>query len=326
MSASGSERAIEWLLSSSDPSVHYLTLVDVLCQPAQAEAVRSAREQIPSGDRVRALLDGQRPDGGFGDDPYFKWSGAHWRLVSLVELGVPSSDERVWLAIDSLLDWLNGEPLFNTVNGLARMHASIPGNAVAYSCRLGVSGDLRVRALVDVLLQTQWPDGGWNCDQNPDARRSSFYESLATLWGLIEYAKATGDIEVSHAVDRGVELFLERRLFRSKSSGEVIDPEWLRLHYPAYWHYDILQALTILSRADKLSDPRVAEALDILESKKDDQGLWRPEGYFWGPQDELESSCLEDAPNAEVVDWGRHGANEMITLNALRVLRAAGRL
>ncbi len=27
----------------------------------------------------------------------------------------------------------------------------------------------------------------------------------------------------------------------------------------------------------------------------------------------------------EVVDWGRSGPNEMVTLNALRVLRAAGR-
>jgi hypothetical protein len=320
-----SERAIEWLLSSSDPSVRYLTLVDVLGEPAQAEAARSAREQVPSGARVRALLEGQRPDGGFGVDPYSKWSGGHWRLVSLVELAVPP-DELLRPATDSVLDWLNSEDLFDTVNGLARIHASVPGNAVAYCCLLGLSGDPRVRALVDVLLATQWPDGGWNCDENPDASHSSFYESLATIWGLIEYAKATGDGEVLRAVDRGVELFLARRLFRSMSSGEVIDPEWLRLHYPAYWHYDILQALTILSRADKLKDSRVDEALDIIESKRDDNGRWRPEGYYWGRRDELESSCLDDAPNTEAVDWGRDGPNEMITLNALRVLRAAGRL
>jgi len=28
----------------------------------------------------------------------------------------------------------------------------------------------------------------------------------------------------------------------------------------------------------------------------------------------------------EVVDWGRSGPNQMITLNALRALKAAGRL
>ena len=37
------------------------------------------------GPKVTALLAGQRPDGGFGVRPCSKWTGAHWRLVSLVE-------------------------------------------------------------------------------------------------------------------------------------------------------------------------------------------------------------------------------------------------
>jgi hypothetical protein len=314
MAESRSEVAIEWLLSSSDPSIRYLTLVDVLGEPARSD-------EIVSGNRVRALLDGESPD-----DPYFKWTGVHWRLVSLAELAVPASDERLGPSVDFVLDWLNSEPLFDIVDGLPRIHASVPGNAVAYCSLLGRTSDHRVKALVDVLLETQWPDGGWNCDEKPNASCSSVHESLATLWGLIEYAKATDDPGVSSAVDRGVEFFLERRLFRKRSTGEVVDPEWLRLHYPAYWHYDVLQALLVLSRADRLSDPRVADALDLIESKRDDHGRWRPDGYYWGPRQTLELSSFGDAPNAEVVDWGRDGPNEMITLNALRVLRAAGRL
>ena len=48
-------------------------------------------------------------------------------------------------------------------------------------------------------------------------------------------------------------------------------------------------------------------------------GTWHAEGRFWhgGPA---------DAANTEVVDWGDHGPNEMITLNALRVLNASGRI
>ena len=37
---------------------------------------------------IDKLLSGQRVDGGFGVHPYTKWTGAHWRLVSMVELGV----------------------------------------------------------------------------------------------------------------------------------------------------------------------------------------------------------------------------------------------
>ena len=43
------------------------------------------------------------------------------------------------------------------------------------------------------------------------------------------------------------ELFLEHRLFRSMSTGQVINRRWLDLHYPPYWHYDTLHALMILS-------------------------------------------------------------------------------
>ena len=48
-------------------------------------------------------------------------------------------------------------------------------------------------------------------------------------------------------------------------------------------------------------------------------GTWHAEGRFWhgGPA---------DAANTEVVDWGDHGPNEMITLNELRVLNASGRI
>lgn len=246
--------------------------------------------------------------------------------MSLIELEVPRSDPRPRRAANQVLDWLGSGPLTNTVNGRPRIHASIPGNAIAVCSRLGMWMDKRVQHLVDVLLETQWPDGGWNCDQKPGASHSSFYESLATLFGLIEYSKATGNIDAAQAVERAAELFLEHQLFRSTSSGDVINQEWLKLHYPLYWHYDILQALVILSRAEKLSDPRTKEALDIIESKRDRHGLWRSQGYFWRPLASAGSTGGGDAPRNEVVDWGRRGPNEMITLNALRVLRTSGRL
>ncbi len=287
--------------------------------------MRSTKDEIARGPRVSALLKGQRRDGGFGVHPYQKWTGAFWRLVSLIELEAPRSDPRMRRAASQVLDWLDSGPISNIVNGRSRIHASIPGNAIAVCSRLGMAGDKRVLHLVDVLLETQWPDGGWNCDQKPEASHSSFYESLATLWGLTEYSKATGNTDASGAAGRAAELFLEHRLFRSTASGDVINNEWLKLHYPLYWHYDILQSLVVLSRAEKLSDPRTKQALDIIESKRDRQGLWRSQGYYWRPMTSTRSP-RSDAPRKEVVDWGRRGPNEMITLNALRVIRAAGRL
>jgi hypothetical protein len=194
----------------------------------------------------------------------------------------------------------------------------VEGNAVAVCCRLGLAGDPRVQELAAAIISWQWPDGGWNCDLRATGYRSSFHETLATAWGLHEYARSTGNAAARAAADRAAELFLEHRLFRSVRTGQVINNQWLRPHYPPYWHYEVLQALLVLSRMGKAVDPRADEALDELERRRLPDGRWQAEGWWWKPG----GGAL--AP--EVVDWGRSGPNEMITLNALRVLRAAGRL
>ncbi|HTZ62127.1 MAG TPA: hypothetical protein VMC82_05780 [Thermoplasmata archaeon] len=182
-----------------------------------------------------------------------------------------------------------------------------------------MASDPRVQRIARGLARWQWPDGGWNCDSSEKAWHSSFHESLATFWGLNEYFRATKDGEVRAAVRRAGELFLKHRLFRSCRGEGVIDLRWTRLRYPVYWHYDILQALRVLQRAGKGSDPRTREALDLVASKRTKDGTWHAEGRYWrrGPW---------NGANTEVVDWGDRGPNEMLTLNALRVLVASGRL
>ncbi len=326
--------AIRWLLKSDDPSVRYLTLTELLDASPRSRPAQAAKDEILNGPRVQVLLAGQgkgqrrskdslaRHEGGFGVHPYKKWDGAHWRLVSLVELAIPPGEPRACAAVNQVLAWLTGDThrsRIKMIEGRTRRCASQEGNALAVCCRLGLVSDPRVQYLARSLVTWQWHDGGWNCDKRPQANHSSFYESLAPLWGLVEYLRVTQDAEAQAAVDRGAELFLKHRLFRSEATGRVIDPGWLRLHYPLYWHYDFLQGLLILARAGKVNDPRVQEALDLIESKRRLDGTWHAEGYYWKPAGKARS-------NVEVVDWGRSGPNEMITLNALRVLRAAGRV
>ena len=310
------------MLESQDASIRYMTLTDVLEEPADSTEVNKTQDGIPSGPRVRALLKGQRADGGFGVHPYQKWTGAHWRLVSLVELGFPRCEPRALKAISQVLRWLTGDAHrrgIKKINGLTRRCASQEGNALAVCSRLGVTDDERVSQLARSLTEWQWPDGGWNCDKDRSADHSSFYESLAPLWGLLEYYRATGDRDALGTARRASELFLNHRLFRSDRTGKIINPEWIQLHYPVYWHYDILQALKVLALLERLDDPRVQEALDIIEGKRLPDGRWKSDGLYWRPPGRRVSGV-------EVVDWGRSGPNEMITLNALRVLKLAGRL
>jgi hypothetical protein len=75
----------------------------------------------------------------------------------------------------------------------------------------------------------------------------------------------------------------------------------------------------VLQLAGRISDPRTREALDLIEAKRGKDGTWSVEGRFWRLGE-------PGAANTEVVDWGLSGPNEMITLNALRVLAASGRV
>lgn len=272
--------------------------------PADAAAVLD-------GPKVRALMSGQAPDGGFGVHPYRKWSGAHWRLVSLVELGAPPREPNLLVAAGTVLDWLTSDTHrdgIQVIGGRTRRCASQEGNAIAVACRLGMDGDPRVELLARSLVEWQWPDGGWNCDLQATGDRSSFHESLIPAWGLHEYYEATGAQWARDAALRTAELLLDHQLFRSLETGRPIDPLWLKLRFPPYWHYGILHALMILSRLGCASDPRAADALGILREKRLADGRWPVEGRWW---------------KTEVVDWGGHGPNEMVTLNALRVLAAA---
>lgn len=307
--------AIDWLLSSSEPAVRYLTRRDVLGETVEPDA-----GEILTGPNVSALLAGQLRDGGFGGHPYKKWTGAHWRLVSLVELAAPPGEQRLLAAAETVLGWLlspGRRRNLEVIDGLARRCASQEGNALAVCCRIGLADDPRVGKLAESLVEWQWPDGGWNCDRRATGYRSSFHESLAPAWGLHEYSVAARAEWAAEAAARTAELFLEHRVFKSLRSDEPISAAWLALHYPPYWHYDVLQALLVLSRLDKLPDPRADDALGLLLERRRPDGLWAPGGYWWRRPGSKTA--------VEAVDWGRRGPNEMITLNALRVLRAAGR-
>jgi hypothetical protein len=308
--------AVAWLLATEEPAVRHLTRRDLLDEDSVPD-----RAAITAGPWVSALLAGQQEDGGFGGDPYRKWTGAHWRLVALAELAVPASDPRVAAAAEHVLAWIVSSLRYppRVVDGLPRSHASIHGNALGACTRLGLARDERSQQLAEAIISWQWPDGGWNCDNLADGHRSSFHETLRTAWGLEQYAAATGHAGAREAADRAVELFLQHRVFRRGGTGEPINARWLSTPYPAYWHYDVLSALLVIAHGGKRTDPRASDSLDLLEARRRPDGRWNANAQWW--------RAADSKTTPEVVDWGSAGEpNLMVTLNALRVLAAAGRV
>ncbi len=154
---------------------------------------------------------------------------------------------------------------------------------------VGAYFDQDVRGIVDRLLGEQLPDGGWNCEAENGSTRSSFNTTICVLEALLEYERAVaGSPEVTGARLRGQEYLLERRLFRRKSTGEAIerarkgDAVWTNFAFPTWWHYDVLRGLEYLRRAGVEPDERVAEAIDLVASKRHDDGRWPLETRYPG--------------------------------------------
>jgi hypothetical protein len=122
-----------------------------------------------------------------------------------------------------------------------------------------------------------------------------------------------GSPEASEARLRGQEYLLERRLFRRRSTGEVIerdrkgDAVWTRFAFPTWWHYDVLRGLEHLRRAGAARDERLAEAIEMVASKQGAEGRWLLEQQYPG-------KMPVETDEAE----GRQ--SRWITLRALRVL------
>ena len=73
--------------------------------------------------------------------------------------------------------------------------------------------------LLERLLGEQLEDGGWNCDA-PKSKRSSFHSTICVLEGLLAYETARGPTAaVTHARARGESYLLDRRMFKSLSTG-----------------------------------------------------------------------------------------------------------
>lgn len=156
------------------------------------------------------------------------------------------------------------------------MNRCINGRVLACGAYFGEASD----RLLERLLSEQLEDGGWNCDA-PPSKRSSFNTTICVLEGLLEYEQAKGAASaVKDARLRGQEFLLERQLFRSLSTGKVIerdrksDRDWREFAFPTRWHYDVLRGLDYLRKAGAGPDERAAEAIDLVAGKQHQDGRW----------------------------------------------------
>ncbi|GIK40367.1 MAG: hypothetical protein BroJett011_42000 [Chloroflexota bacterium] len=220
-----------------------------------------------------ALFPARRAQSDSGERPKGQpWTATAYSLVLLRDFGVDPRCHQVRRAVALVRDhcrWEHaGQPFFS-----GEVEPCINGMTVA----LGAYFDQDVDGVVARLVGEQLEDSGWNCEvENGSVRtRSSFHTTIRVLEGLLAHERATGGSPESIAARRrGEEYLLERKLFRRKSTGEVVDPAWLQFSFPTRWHYDVLRALEYFREVGDPPDQRMDEAIQLLRSKQQPGGTW----------------------------------------------------
>lgn len=288
-----------WLLDG-DPSIRWQVLRDLRDAP---EAVWQAERALVATEGWGARLLAHRDHTGRWTPRLYgrKWISTTYTLLLLRQLGLPPDNAEARASCALFLDeglWHDGGMNLSATQRCSE--TCVTGFALGLLSYFEVADPRRDR-LVDYLLREQLPDGGWNCQRDRGATHSSFHTTANVLDGLRDH----GGCEEAEA--RGREFLLEHRLYRSHRTGAVVDPALLRLTFPPRWRYDVLRALDHFRAAAAVWDVRLADALDVVRSKRRPDGRWvlqRPHpGTVWF---ELERT-------GEPSRWN--------TLRALRVLR-----
>ncbi|TWE28168.1 hypothetical protein FHX69_0820 [Prauserella muralis] len=309
---------MDWLLDA-DPGLRWQVLRDLMdAPPGEVAAERSRVVAEGWGARLLALRDrdGQWAGGACfpaGFDFDFSagqpWTATLPTLTLLRELGADPSAapirETMALVRDNCRWEHAGQRFFD-----GEVEPCINGRTVALGAYFGVDVD----GIVTRLLGEQLADGGWNCEAENGSLRSSFHSTLCVLEGLLEHEWATGGTAASATARwRGEEYLLRRRLFRRLSTGEVVEPAWLRFSFPCWWHYDVLRALDYF-RAARRPDPRLAEAIGLVRSARRPDRSWLLENthrgavHFAMEDGDGRPSRWNTLRALRVLDWYERGA------------------
>ena len=135
-----------------------------------------------------------------------------------------------------------------------------------------------LRSIIDLLIESRMPDGGYNCRLNRGgAIHSSMHTTISVLEGLQEYLDRGYTYrrdEIQSITESAREFLLMHQLYKSDRTGEVIDKRYLMLSYPSRWRYDILRGLEHFRVAGVGYDPRLQPAIDVLFQKQLKDGAW----------------------------------------------------
>jgi hypothetical protein len=293
----------DWLLEEENPSVRYLTLVNILGKSEKDQEVKQVKKDVMNKGVVPKLLAKQNSEGYWGkpEDFYIrsKYKGTVWTFLLLAQLNADGKDKRIKKICEFILnisqDRRSGGFSYqgNTKNGgyHSKVSPCLTGNMIWCLIRFGYLHDQRVQQGINWITTYQRFD-----DKIPDSPKGWPYDKNKNCWGkhtchmgVVKALKALSEIpiekrsfEVKNTIKEGVEYLLKHHIHkRSHNLDKISKPTWFHFGFPLMWQTDSLEILGILVKLG-YKDNRMQDAVNLLLSKQDSNGRWMLESTFYG--------------------------------------------
>lgn len=344
--------ALPWLLEESNPAVRFLALTDVLGRRLDDSEVLAARRKLLHYAPVQALRKSQNAEGYWPpDDGCYnpKFTSTVWQLMLLGEMGVPRTPwiekavERFFVQ-HQMDDGAFCCPTLGIESEGIDEEPCLTGNMIRTLLALGYGDEPRVRRALEWLPESQFKDGGWNCDHpaikfeggrldwrkaRDDPTHSSFMSTIEPLWAYSEFPRAKWTRKIKSSIERAAEFLLAHRVYKSHRGGRPVDLRDMKklyrgnvitmFHFPMYYYYDALHGLRVLTKLGYQDDERIRDALSLMASKQTSDGKWPLEG------DWVRERKVRDRKTLVTLER-LGGPSKWITLNCYRVLAKTGDL
>lgn len=319
--------SLAWLLEADDanPGVRYFALRDLLDRPGDDVELQEAGAAVMHSGPAPAILDAMAPDGywvkpGGGYSP--KYRSTVWQILLLAELGANPADASVRLGCDYVLNHsiaANGAFAAGTKPSPGGAIHCLNGNLIWALLQLGYEGDPRLYGPLDWLALSVVGDPsirfyGWGTSGLGFACGVNYGQPCA--WGaakamraLLAVPPARRSVAVTQAINVGVEFLLSRNPADADYPySDKVSSTWFKLGFPLSYWSDVLEVVDALAQAGYGHDPRLADGVQWVLDRQDDQGRWKLGNSLTGKMWQ----------NIE----RRGQPSKWITLRALRMLKA----
>ena len=281
------------------------------------------------------FLNSEEALGSIDRDPYWpKWDSPWWHMSALFEMGL--SDLIPSNVIDRMIMRMDARYL-----KIFPIHEhELPEGIDYYTripchCQLGNMYQILRSHRKDIdqllpwirpwFLKYQLPDGGLNCEDDAYriSMKSSIASSLPVFEAMMMVAEESELTEQEVAfLERGVAYVVAHRLVY-KTSGEIMDADFLKLQFPRYYSYDILRGLSFLARWKQKFSTTNCE-LSLAVDKIIEDGIASVEGLMYDGKLSVMRSDLFDRRTRDVDETGEFTVVKPVTLFPL--LEAIGKV